>query len=553
MPLTNLPALSVQAGFGYGMLASPVWTDLSPWAREFDIQRGRQYELADFEAGTADITFMFSDGRFDPLYTLGPHYGDLLPRVPLRIRATWAGVTYGLFYGFVERWPPQRYQGRYSSIVKITASELFAGINNYKFPQQEDGVGGGARNLGTYRWSTGNFNPGNSFSGVGIHEANRVYVTVHYKEKPNAQTPASFDKVKLKIKYTNGDGRTGRIGHITLDGRLPEQHPHHTGHQPHHHGRNHRRHNVHHVKSAWQTDRYNHALEVKLQGDDTVVSIQDVTVVGHGSGTGFDGKDCKVVFTGERALIGREKSDAQLRQALDYFGVPSSWVNIKHAGRFTQIPQSPWGQTLRDTIRQIQDTEMGQIYVDRSGIVQFEDRDWRYNNWDAAAKVWHDGSGTSPYVYKEMVPSYDDQYIANIWEVTRVTRGGNDNPRKQVATSGTSVSQYGPISEQRTPALRLDSDCRHMAKYLLARTKDPQYRVASMTVEPMRDPANLFPECLAMDISKSIIVDQYPPKDQFGSTYHTSTEQMVDHVSHKGSPQEWVTEVECTPRVTVPW
>lgn len=84
---------------------TPDWQDVTAYCRGWSTQRGRQYERDRVQAGTATFTLDNRDRRFDPSYTYGPYYGSLKPLRRVRISATWSGVVWDVFTGYVDRWP----------------------------------------------------------------------------------------------------------------------------------------------------------------------------------------------------------------------------------------------------------------------------------------------------------------------------------------------------------------------------------------------------------------------------------------------------------------
>lgn len=84
---------------------TPVWQPVTAYVRGVNIDRGRTAEHSTYSPGSAIIRLDNRDRRFDPEYTAGPFYGDLVPMVPVRITATRAGNTYTMFHGFVTGWP----------------------------------------------------------------------------------------------------------------------------------------------------------------------------------------------------------------------------------------------------------------------------------------------------------------------------------------------------------------------------------------------------------------------------------------------------------------
>ena len=131
------PTIQVEIGFGSTWQTEPAsitWTDVSSYVlinRGISIQRGASSARGQVDAGSLRLSLLNTDRRFDPTYAAGPHYGDLLPGVPIRVSAGVSGVadtsgaltwgadalTWGadelfweaasasLFYGTVASWP----------------------------------------------------------------------------------------------------------------------------------------------------------------------------------------------------------------------------------------------------------------------------------------------------------------------------------------------------------------------------------------------------------------------------------------------------------------
>jgi hypothetical protein len=107
---SSRPGITVQVAFttnpNTSGALSPTWVTLSGRVLNIQLDRsGRSDELGLYQAGTATLTLRNVDGAFNPTNTAGPYFGLLLPYRPIRIVATWAGVDYPLWQGYVERWP----------------------------------------------------------------------------------------------------------------------------------------------------------------------------------------------------------------------------------------------------------------------------------------------------------------------------------------------------------------------------------------------------------------------------------------------------------------
>lgn len=102
----SLPALQVEVAFSTDPDATdPAYIDVSDRVLSLNTRRGRQHELDTVQAGTCSIRFDNGDRALDPSYSASPFYPYVLPMRKLRVSAVWAGTTYHLFTGYVERWP----------------------------------------------------------------------------------------------------------------------------------------------------------------------------------------------------------------------------------------------------------------------------------------------------------------------------------------------------------------------------------------------------------------------------------------------------------------
>ena len=82
------------------------FTDITSYVQSVAITRGRDDVLSQVQTGTARVTLINEDGRFSPGYTLSPIYGDVATMRAVRIRGTFASVTYDLYYGYIQSITP---------------------------------------------------------------------------------------------------------------------------------------------------------------------------------------------------------------------------------------------------------------------------------------------------------------------------------------------------------------------------------------------------------------------------------------------------------------
>lgn len=81
--------------------SASVIVDVSNQINTISIQRGRNAQSDQFQAGTLSLRILDQNGDFNPQNTTGPYYELLTPMRKVLITATHASVTYPLFSGFI--------------------------------------------------------------------------------------------------------------------------------------------------------------------------------------------------------------------------------------------------------------------------------------------------------------------------------------------------------------------------------------------------------------------------------------------------------------------
>src|SRR5580765_3256051 len=100
-----LPTIIAEVGFGSdATAASPTWTDISARVTELSVKRGRNTERDATETGVLTMTARNYDRALDPAFASSPYSPNVVPIVPVRLRATFSAVTYNLYRGDVEEW-----------------------------------------------------------------------------------------------------------------------------------------------------------------------------------------------------------------------------------------------------------------------------------------------------------------------------------------------------------------------------------------------------------------------------------------------------------------
>jgi hypothetical protein len=90
-----------QLGFAELASAIPVIVDVSTQTLNISTRRGRNLLQDKYESGSATIRIVDPTGEFNPQNTSSPLFGLLQPLRKIQASATYNGVTYGLFGGYI--------------------------------------------------------------------------------------------------------------------------------------------------------------------------------------------------------------------------------------------------------------------------------------------------------------------------------------------------------------------------------------------------------------------------------------------------------------------
>lgn len=113
--LANWPAVQILADFTKGPPNAPGVNAVdinvgSVAVTDVSIKRGRQYELDKVQTGTAKLTISDPDEQLNPGNAASPYNigaNKIKPYRPMQVKATWNGITYNVFTGYIERYPLQ--------------------------------------------------------------------------------------------------------------------------------------------------------------------------------------------------------------------------------------------------------------------------------------------------------------------------------------------------------------------------------------------------------------------------------------------------------------
>jgi hypothetical protein len=226
-----------------------------------------------------------------------------------------------------------------------------------------------------------------------------------------------------------------------------------------------------------------------------------------------------------------EDTGARVSRILDSAGWPSA-DRVINTGSSTLQATTLDGDVLSE-LQLAQDSELGELYVDAGGRVVFRSRHALLEDSRSVISqvTFGDGGGTER-AYSDVVVEYDDTQLVNLVQVSRV--GG----AVQVVQDADSQAAYLIRSFNRSDLLlQTDTDVAAWAGFLLFQSKDPEFRLAELVVNPRRDPDNLYPQVLGLAIGDRITVVVRPP----GGGAAISRDVFVRGMAHTFAPAKWST------------
>jgi len=119
-----------QGILGTNVLAdsAAVIVDVSDQIDRVETRRGRNASADQFQPGTLTLRIVDQNGDFNPQNTAGPYYNLLTPMRKVQITATYSGVTYPIFSGFITSYntvtPKNVGEVVYTTITAIDAFRL---------------------------------------------------------------------------------------------------------------------------------------------------------------------------------------------------------------------------------------------------------------------------------------------------------------------------------------------------------------------------------------------------------------------------------------------
>ena len=172
----------------------------------------------------------------------------------------------------------------------------------------------------------------------------------------------------------------------------------------------------------------------------------------------------------------------------------------------SDLQATTMGATALALMQLAADTELGELYIDETGAVFFRHRlgiveDARSNTSQVTF------SDTSGLPYAAAGRASDDTQLCNDAQITR--EGGTMQEASDVASEAEFIfpRTYAASGLLHTS----DAEALLYAQFIVYTAKGAENRFDTLTINPQRDPANLWPQVLGRKIGDRITVSRTPP------------------------------------------
>ena len=244
-----------------------------------------------------------------------------------------------------------------------------------------------------------------------------------------------------------------------------------------------------------------------------------------------------------------ETTGQRIFRLLDEVGMQRSDLD---EGNVRLIPQKV-DATVLEMMQIAAESEPGDLFVDASGQIRFDDRYALIENTKSNTTQGTFDTTTLSNPFSTVEVAYDDDLLYNIIKTTRYTVDPTKTESENPVLLGTTVTVSNPESQAlygaRTLERRLPvptdfgSDTtygqdylRDYGTFLMSIYSQPELRPASIRIMPQRSETTLFPQVLDREINDRITVKFNVPG---GGTIEKDC--FIDGVSHDVTPESWST------------
>jgi len=226
-----------------------------------------------------------------------------------------------------------------------------------------------------------------------------------------------------------------------------------------------------------------------------------------------------------------QDSGTRINKIFDQIEFPVSLRNIDTGDSTLQADPGTQRNVL-DALQQVENSELGGVFLDGQGIVNFKNRNAMISSPATAAYNFaDDGTAIS---YQDAVVAFDDTTLINSVSVTRT--GGS----AQTAFDQNSIDKYFLHSGIREDILlQNDTESLNQAKAILATRKDPEPRVDSIVLN-LYDDTNPNKPLSGVDIE---LLDGVTVKKTMPGSSSITQNSVVIGINHDITKSSWNTRL----------
>lgn len=207
------------------------------------------------------------------------------------------------------------------------------------------------------------------------------------------------------------------------------------------------------------------------------------------------------IYAAWRNACAGESSAARYARILRYSGYTGAFLAqgglTTNMGPATDLDGSDALSCLNNVVT----TENGNHFVDASGTVRFQGRDFRYTHPTPAFTF---GEGVGEYPYEDLQLDFDSTHLASFTEVTQDSTG-----QVFYGKSATAQKKYFMRTMTRDVNVSNPLEAQDAASYLVGRYSKPLTRITMLKLNPGGQPA-LWPVALQLELGMCIAVNRRP-------------------------------------------
>ena len=213
---------------------------------------------------------------------------------------------------------------------------------------------------------------------------------------------------------------------------------------------------------------------------------------------------------------------------------------------------APESTPLLQALQRVQDTEMGNLFENRDGAVQFDGRDQRWQRL-APTVVFGENTAGGEIPYEES-PVFGNP-LTQVNNQALITRSGGIRAVGRPDTTG-SINSFYPRGYTLQVDCQTDTEAQQHADWMVLTRSQPRQRVATITINLGANPA-AFPTLMNLDIGTRCTVKRRPKAANSGAGITMSQDYFVEKITHRQIDPEqgtWFVDLEMSPVPTPqPW